>query len=74
MELSELDGLLTTLRAHGALKFVGFGVDLILGPAPPKVVVKADPLPAQLVPPAPLPVSPTVEDIEKLEAELFEAP
>lgn len=74
MEPKELEGLLATLRVAGVVKFEGFGVSLLMGPqAQRAVAAKAEgkaPLPP--VPAAPMPVTPTVEDIERLEAEIFE--
>ena len=77
MELDQLEGLLSTLRAAGVVKFDGFGVSLLMGPQAQRAVASKvstvdtlPPLPP--VPPAPLPVTPTIADIEKLEAELFE--
>jgi hypothetical protein len=72
VELEQLDKLLTSLRSAGVVKFEGFGVSLLMGPQAQRAVAAAVPEKLPPVPPAPIPVTPTVEDIEKLEAELFE--
>jgi hypothetical protein len=73
VELEQLDALLTSLRTAGVVKFEGFGVSLLLGPQAQRAMAETPMLKAQSpVPAAPMPVTPTVADIERLEAELFE--
>lgn len=76
MEFEQLEGLLTTLRAAGVVKFEGFGVSLLMGPQAQRAVAAkvAEQAPPPPVPAAPVPMTPTVEDIERLEAELFSSP
>jgi hypothetical protein len=74
VELDQLDKLLTSLRAAGVVKFEGFGVSLLMGPQAQRAIAERMPAAEKLppVPPAPVPLTPTIADIEKLEAELFE--
>lgn len=75
MDPKDLDALLTSLRSAGVVKFEGFGVSVLLGPQAARAVaqVVAAPVSAQApAPTVPMPITPTVADIEKLEAELFE--
>lgn len=76
MEFEQLEGLLTTLRAAGVVKFEGFGVSLLMGPQAQRAVAAkvTEQAPPPPVPAAPVPLTPTVEDIERLEAELFSSP
>jgi hypothetical protein len=74
MELDQLDGLLTALRSNGVVKFEGFGVSLLMGPQAQRAIAAKVEQPPAPVPAAPIPTTPTVADIEKLEAELFEGP
>lgn len=73
MDPKDLDGLLASLRAAGVVKFEGFGLSVLMGPQAARAVAQAVPVASQApMPTAPLPITPTVADIERLEAELFE--
>jgi hypothetical protein len=71
--LEQFDGLLASLRGAGVVKFEGFGVSLLMGPQAQRAAAQAS-APEKLppLPPAPIPITPTVADVERLEAELFE--
>lgn len=74
MEPKDLDAVLASLRSAGVIKFEGFGISVLMGPQAQRAVAAAVPAGAALppIPAAPMPLTPTVADIEKLEAELFE--